>query len=36
MGPEPPVCRAADFNQDGVVDEADLTAAILLEFIGLE
>jgi hypothetical protein len=29
-------CLLADFNQDGIVDEQDLEAAIVLEFIAFE
>lgn len=36
MGQEPAACRAADFNQDGVVSATDLAAAIRLVFIGVE
>jgi len=31
--PPNPACSLADFNQDGIVDETDLQAAILFEFI---
>ncbi len=29
-------CPLADFNQDGVVDDTDLNATILFEFIAFE
>lgn len=29
-------CRLADFNQDGVIDQTDLDAAIVFEFIVFE
>jgi len=28
-----PACTLADFNEDGVIDQTDLDAAILFEFI---
>lgn len=37
MGPVTPnSCLLADFNQDGVIDETDLDAAIVFEFIAFE